>query len=137
MLKSLAAVPSGDRFLPFVRHFCGTPSTYLWEDDNGKTHMIPQVRGRTGRPVDALPPQPQDAPCIGYGTTQTPAVRKDFRFLGRLRGVPSGEGPDSSQHFCGVVGARTDPGPPRQESCLRGTRMKNHGSSMSCGCQVM
>ena len=99
------------------------------------------MRGRTGRPVDALPLQPRDAPRIGCGTTQTPAVRKDFRFLGRrLRGVPSGEGPDICQHFgCGVVGARTDPGPPRQdtsvESCLRGA--SRHGGvdrqSTSCG----
>ena len=119
MLEGLAAVPGGDRLLPFVRHFCGSPSTYLW-DGGGKTHMIPQRGWRTGLPVDALALQPRDAPRIGCGTTQTPAVRKDFRFLGRrLRGVPSGEGPDSCQRFgCGVVDARSDPGPPRQDTSV-------------------
>ena len=67
MLEGLAAVPGGDRLLPFVRHFYGSPSTYLREDDSGKTHMIPQGEGgRTGRPVDALALQSRDAPRIGW-----------------------------------------------------------------------
>ena len=40
--------------LPFVRHFYGSPSTYLWEDDSGKTHMIPQGEG--GEQGDPLMP---------------------------------------------------------------------------------
>ena len=30
------------RSLPFVRMFHGSPSEYLWEDDFGETHSIPQ-----------------------------------------------------------------------------------------------
>ena len=45
MREGLAAVLGGDRLLPFVRHFCGSPSTYMWEDGSGKTHMIPQGEG--------------------------------------------------------------------------------------------
>ena len=54
MLEGLAAVPGGDSLLPFVRHFYGSPSTYLWEDDSGKTHMIPQGKG--GKQGDPLMP---------------------------------------------------------------------------------
>ena len=54
MLEGLTAVPGGDRLLPFVRHFHGSPSTYLWEDDSGKTHMIPQGEG--GEQGDPLMP---------------------------------------------------------------------------------
>ena len=42
MLEGLARVPEGDRLLPFVRHFYGSPSAYLWEDEAGETHLIPQ-----------------------------------------------------------------------------------------------
>ena len=31
----------GDRMLPFVRAFCGQPSSYLWEDGVGEVHSIP------------------------------------------------------------------------------------------------
>ena len=54
MLEGLAVVPGGNKLLPFVRHFYGSPSTYLWEDDSGKTHMIPQGEG--GEQGDPLTP---------------------------------------------------------------------------------
>ena len=38
MLEGLARVPEGDRLLPFVRHFYGSPSADLWEDEAGETH---------------------------------------------------------------------------------------------------
>ena len=31
--------------LPFVRMFYGRPSEYLWEDDSGTVHRIPQGEG--------------------------------------------------------------------------------------------
>ena len=31
--------------VPFVRQFCGTPSRYLWKDDEGVTHNIDQGEG--------------------------------------------------------------------------------------------
>ena len=45
MLEGLARVPKGDRLLPFVRHFYGSPSAYSWEDEAGETHLIPQGEG--------------------------------------------------------------------------------------------
>ena len=54
MLEGMASVPGGDRLLPFVRHFYGSPSTYLWEDQAGVTHMIPQGEG--GEQGDPLMP---------------------------------------------------------------------------------
>ena len=48
MLEGMSSVPGGDRLLPFVRHFYGSPSTYLWEDQEGVTHMIPQGEGGGG-----------------------------------------------------------------------------------------
>ena len=40
--------------LPFVRLFCGQPSTYLWEDDDNIVHSIPQ--GEEGERGDPLMP---------------------------------------------------------------------------------
>ena len=40
--------------LPFVRQFCGTPSTYLWQDDDGTVHDLQQGEG--GEQGDALVP---------------------------------------------------------------------------------
>ena len=45
MLESLAAIPVGSQALPFVRMFCGSPSSYLWEGDSGVT-TIEQGEGR-------------------------------------------------------------------------------------------
>ena len=44
----------GSRVLPFVRLFCGTPSSFLWEDDAGTVHHVRQGEG--GEQGDALMP---------------------------------------------------------------------------------
>ena len=44
----------GDALLPFMSQFYGSPSTYLWEDDEGVVHEIPQGEG--GEQGDALMP---------------------------------------------------------------------------------
>ena len=45
----------GEKILPFVRAFYGQPSTYLWEDDAGEVHIIPQgERGEQGHPLMPL-----------------------------------------------------------------------------------
>ena len=38
--------------LPFVRMFYGSPSEYLWEDNEGNVHSIPQGEG--GEQGDAM-----------------------------------------------------------------------------------
>ena len=43
-----------ERTLPFVRMFYGFPSQYLWDDDDGVTHPIPQGEG--GEQGDAMMP---------------------------------------------------------------------------------
>ena len=35
----------GDALLPFVSQFYGSPSTYMWEDDEGVVHEITQGEG--------------------------------------------------------------------------------------------
>ena len=45
MLTGLRDVASGSEVLPFVRMFYGTPSEYLWEDDDGEVHKIAQGEG--------------------------------------------------------------------------------------------
>ena len=45
MLTGLLDVTGGGEVLPFVRMFYGTPSEYLWEDDDGEVHKIPQGEG--------------------------------------------------------------------------------------------
>ena len=54
MLTGLRGVDGGNSSLPFVRMFYGSPSEYLWEDDFGKTHSIPQGEG--GEQGDAMMP---------------------------------------------------------------------------------
>ena len=50
----LQSVEGGDAALPFVRQFYGTPSQYLWEDDDGSVHIIHQGEG--GEQGDPLMP---------------------------------------------------------------------------------
>ena len=54
MLRGLLSVEGGDTVLPFVRQFYGTPSTYLWQDDEGTVHDVQQGEG--GEQGDALMP---------------------------------------------------------------------------------
>ena len=54
MMSGLLEVEGGASALPFVRQFYGSPSTYLWDDDDGVTHEIAQGEG--GEQVDALMP---------------------------------------------------------------------------------
>ena len=45
MLEALLTVDGGSQVLPFVRMFYGTHSQYLWEDEEGTTHVIEQGEG--------------------------------------------------------------------------------------------
>ena len=54
MMSGLRFMVDGDRVLPFVRAFHGQPSSYLWEDDVGEVHSIPQGEG--GEQGDPLMP---------------------------------------------------------------------------------
>ena len=46
MLIALQGLPLGAEALPFVRQFYGSPSRYIWTDDQGTVHSIPQGEGR-------------------------------------------------------------------------------------------
>ena len=50
MLEGLLRNEGGDQILPFVRCFCGSPSTYLWEDEMGVTQHFPQGEGSKATP---------------------------------------------------------------------------------------
>ena len=54
MLEGLRTVEGGGDALPFVMQFYGSPSTYLWEDEEGVNHEIPQGEG--GEQGDPLMP---------------------------------------------------------------------------------
>ena len=54
MMEGLRPVVDGEQILPFVKAFYGQPSTYLWEDDSGEVHTIPQGEG--GEQGDPLMP---------------------------------------------------------------------------------
>ena len=54
MLTGLAQVAGGASTLPFVRMFYGSPSQYLWDDDDRVSHTIPQGEG--GEQGDAMMP---------------------------------------------------------------------------------
>ena len=53
-MEGLLRMEDGDQILPFVRMFCGNPSTFLWEDEMGVTQSIPQGEG--GEQGDPLMP---------------------------------------------------------------------------------
>ena len=54
MMEGLHSLEEGRAVLPFVRQFYGVPSSYLWEDDGGVTHIVTQGEG--GEEGDALMP---------------------------------------------------------------------------------
>ena len=54
MLGKLYDTPELQTLLPFMRQFYGEPSEYLWTDDGGTTHHIPQGEG--GEQGDPLMP---------------------------------------------------------------------------------
>ena len=54
MLEGLLKMENGDQILPFVRCFCGSPSTCLWEDEMGVTQNIQEGEG--GEQGDPLMP---------------------------------------------------------------------------------
>ena len=54
MMQGLLHMEGGEKLLPFVRMFYSTPSTFLWEDEEGTVHLIPQGEG--GEQGDPLMP---------------------------------------------------------------------------------
>ena len=44
MMQGLLHMEGGEKLLPFVRMFYSTPSSFLWEDEEGTVHFIPQVK---------------------------------------------------------------------------------------------
>ena len=54
MLSGLRNMEGGAKLLPFVAQFYGQPSQYIWEDDEGVCHTIPQGEG--GEQGDPLMP---------------------------------------------------------------------------------
>ena len=54
MLRGVLGMVDGEKLLPFLRLFDGSPSTFLWEDDTGKVHHVRQGEG--GEQGDPLMP---------------------------------------------------------------------------------
>ena len=74
MMSGLSFMVDVDRLLPFVRAFYGQPSSYIWEDDAGEVHSIPQGEGgEQGDPVMPL------LFCLG----QHSALRRSWQVYGR------------------------------------------------------
>ena len=55
MLQGLMGIEDGGKVLPFVRTFYGQPSNFIWEDEMGDVHDIPQGEGgEQGDPLMSL-----------------------------------------------------------------------------------
>ena len=48
MLRGLLRVEGGDSVLPFVHQFYASPSSYIWHDEHGIVHDVPQEVGNKG-----------------------------------------------------------------------------------------
>ena len=83
MMEGLLDMPNGDKLLPFVRLFYGSPSTFLWEDEMGTVNFVPQGEGGgTRRPVNA-------PPLLSWTTSRSVCCRREVgssRTLGRFPG---------------------------------------------------
>ena len=77
MLEGLRTLEGGGAALPFVVQFCGSPSTCLWEDEEGVNHEIPQGEG--GEQGDSL----VQAMFEDRGTGQFASERASPGVLGR------------------------------------------------------
>ena len=65
MLSALLRHPDLRPLVPFARQFYGTPSSYTWTDDSGRSHVIAQGEG--GEQGDPLMP-------ALYALAQQPAL---------------------------------------------------------------
>ena len=74
-LTGLRGVDGGNSSLPFVRLFCGSPSEYLWEDDFGEMHSIPQGEGGKGAPSTLV---------LRWSTRGPPSGTSDAGFLNSI-----------------------------------------------------
>ena len=52
MMRGLRHMDGGDALVPFVKKFYGSPSTYIWDDDEGVVHEV--FQGEGGEQGDAL-----------------------------------------------------------------------------------
>ena len=73
MLEGLRSVSGGNEALPFVLQFYGSPSSYLWDDDEGETHEIKQGKGGgAGGRIDAAFICPRPASGVAGGPIPAP-----------------------------------------------------------------
>ena len=83
MMEGLRHVVDGEQIFAFrPRVFYGQPSTYLWEDDSGEVHTIPQGEG--GEQGDPLMPLLFClGPALSAASAQLEPGKKALRVLGR------------------------------------------------------
>ena len=90
MLTALRNLPNASAALPFVMLWYGQPSSYLWEDDEGRAHTIRQAEGgeqgdeRRAHTIDAAPLHIGPAQRLGGYPGQTVARGTARRFSRRL-----------------------------------------------------
>ena len=66
MMTGLFRMEGGSAVLPFVRMFYGSLAEYLWEDNHGNVHVVPQGEG--GEQGDAMMPL---LFCLGSPSSST------------------------------------------------------------------
>ena len=82
MMECLSRVVDEEQILPLVRAFYGQPLTYLWEDDCGEVHTIPQGEGgEQGDPFMPLLFCLGQHPALSAASAQLEAGKKLFAYL--------------------------------------------------------
>ena len=115
MLTALKDALGCDRALPFVRHFCGRPSSFLWEDEDDTKHDILQGEEENRR-----------TPSAGmHPTTKLMAFLDDVYVVTSPARVA-----DSYAHLERSLWAHAG-----IRMNLGKTQMFNRGDVLLCGCQ--
>ena len=114
-------MPNGDKLLPFVRLFCGSPSTFLWEDELGTVNFVPQGEG--GERGDPLMPfffSLKQHPGLGAVAERLRPGEHLFAFLDDVHVAGSPERSVDAHLTLGRrnVAARQDQTPQRENSDL-------------------
>ena len=136
-MEGLLDTPNGDKLLPFVRLFSGSPSTFLWTRWGQSTWSLKEEGREQGDPLMPLPLQPRSTSRFVSSCGRLRPGEHLFAFLAMCtsQAAQSGRWPVTSSksrpNGCGVEG---QPIPPKGSSrcCHLGAPVGHPDFRVSC-----